>query len=705
MKRALYILLAVALLAVFLPDTAYAATLTHARLIIDNQEITGLDTPPIILNNRVMVPARAVFEHVGGRVEWNATDRVVTVFYGTDVLVMTVGSTWAQLNGEFIHMDEPPVIMGGRTLIPLRFPAEAFGFEVDWDAAQRAAILLSPDNGDSQDNQPNDTPPDNNIADPTPHPDHMADPTPTPAPAGSISTDISTSPIVYVSHPRANITNLISPTGTGALAYTIIASSPITYVNHFLLYDNRLVVDIYNALSSLSAPFAAVGPVSEVRSSQFSRAPYVTRVVFDLVGAVEFSLDLSYDRQTLTIAFAPNIIDRVITTSTYYSDTLLIQGHRQPSIRLCTLGFPVFFTVFIDNAEMAAHGSDVWGGIFASRFATGQRTAGAAYVRMYIRDEWNWPAISVTHGVDSMAVVMHHGLNGVRYDFATRELRICRSVATLGIGQMLQLDEYLQNRHTVILPAGAGGLGLGTLYVADGRINSISLRQDINGNTLVVFDTARVMAFTLHETPAEYVIRARLPQEVYQFIVVIDPGHGGRQPGASHHGIVEKDLVLTISHMVMEYLNANPNIRAYMTRHDDVTVANSQRARFANQMADLYVSIHANAVNNRPAVCGIETWFADHPREADFAFTSRDFATIMQRNLIEATGAADRGIRVGNNFIVVRDTLMPAVLVEVGFLTNAAEAARLATYAHQRLLARAIYDGIVEAFEVYRPSR
>jgi len=693
----------------FLPGGAYAATQTQARLIIDNQEIMGLDTPPIILNNRVMVPARAVFERVGGVVGWSEANRQITVFYNDDVLVMTVGSIWARLNDRYIHMEESPIILGDRTLIPLRFPAEAFGFDVDWDPDMRAAILYSPENGNGdyepdEPDEPSPPPQEDQPPAPTPTPLPPTPTPPTPPPSEQdISRDISTAPILPIPHPRTNITSL-SSNNAGTLAYTISASSPITDVNHFLLYGNRLVVDIYNAASSISAPFPATGPVSEVRSSQFSRDPYVTRVVFDLVGAVEFSVSLSYDRQTLTIAFAANNIYGVHTTSTGYADTLHIIGSRQPSIRLCTLGFPRYFTVFIDHAQMNAPSVEAHG-TFTSRFTTGQRTGGAAYVRVYIQNEWDWPSISVNHGTGSAAVVMHRGLGGVRYDFTTRELRLCRSVVNLDISQFRQLNEYMQNRYTITLPHGAEGLGLGTMYVADGRINSVNVSRDANGNTLIFFDTNRVMSFTIHETETEYIIRARLPQEVYQFIVVIDPGHGGRDPGAVHNGIQEKDIVLTISHMVMEHLNANPNIRAYMTRQTDVAVVNSRRASFANQMADLYVSIHANAVNNRPAVSGIETWYAQHAREENFTFTSRDFATIMQRNMIAATGAVDRGVRNGPNFIVLRDSHMPAVLLEVGFISNAAEAARLATYAHQRLLARAIYDGIVEAFGVYQPSR
>ncbi|MCL2406039.1 MAG: N-acetylmuramoyl-L-alanine amidase family protein [Defluviitaleaceae bacterium] len=699
MKRMIYIFLAVVMMASLLPSMAHAATVPPARLIIDNYELRGLDSPPVIRNNVTMVPARAVFEHVGGVVSGAHNYTEITITFRGDVLVMTVGNNWARLNGGYVFMQEPPAIINNRTLIPLRFTAEAFNFEVDWDPYTRAAILFSPPYVETPQG-PTPTP----APTPTPLPppiDHITDPTPTPRPPGSnMAIDISVAPILHMSHPRADIVNLLTPQETGASAYSIVAASPITDVNHFLLADNRLVVDIYNSVSSLTGPFYASGPVSQVGASQFSWAPDVTRVVFHITGPAEYSISLSYDRRIVTVAFVSNTISMVMPTSTAHSDSLHIQGSFQPSVRMSSDGFPNYITFYIDNAQMAAVGQQMPVSAFVSHFVTGQLENGIAYVRAYVRG--SWPAVSITHGIDSASIVLHGGLNGVSYDFISRELRLCRSAVAMDINQVHHLDEYLLNRHILTLPHGATGLGFGALYVGDGFINSINLQQDITGRTQIIFDTARVMVFTVYETATEYIIRGRLPHEVFPFIVIIDPGHGGAQPGTGHHGLVEKDLVLTISHMVMEYLNSNPNIRAYMTRHDDVSVLNSWRAEFANEKnADLFVSIHANAAYNRN-VRGIETWYVNHPRETGWSFTSRLFATIMQRSMIRTTGAIDRGLMPSNpvsGIIVLRETYMPSVLVEVGFLTNQQEAGLLATVSYQRLIARAIYEGIIEAFD------
>ena len=732
MKRILYIFFVAVIVSVIFSITVSATD--SARLFINGLEITAeLDTPPVIMNDRTLVPARAVFERMGGNVYWNEAIRQVTVVFNNDILVMTIDNVNAILNDRTIIMEVPPIILNGRTLIPLRFTSEVFGFYVSWDIAERIAFVNSADNSNNnvihtyyhtkiyggtqdEDNKDYYDNGNDNIYDDDDR-DYNADYYDEnyndyyDCDDDELPKDYDDSKdrgsVVQESHPQTTVINFFGPDELGLGRYSIEASSPITNINYFLLYDNRLVVDIYNSISDISAPFPAFEPVREVRSAQF--LPNVTRVVFELTEFAEFDISLSENRQTITVAFSVNIVREVVTSSTADSDMLMIRSDFGTNARISPSGFSHYMTVYIDNAEMAAAGGYITGGAFAFRFVTGQlsENLNTAYIRVYLRDEW--PIISImqdTDGTNSTIIVLKPPPTGVRYNFSARELILSRDFVTIGdINRIRHLDEYLENRYTLTIPSSISGLGLGAFSIGDGFIDSVEIRRDASGNTVVVFDTARVMTFRVHQTPTKYIIRAHLPQEVYQFIVVIDPGHGGRDPGAVHNGIREADLVLTISHMVMEHLNQNPNIKAYMTRHTNAAMPNRDRAAFANQMADLYVSIHANAVGDRPSVNGIETWYMNHSREEILGFSSRQFATIMQNRLINATGANNRGLRTNPNFIVLRDTNMPAVLLEVGFLTNAAEAARLATAQHQRLLARAIYQGIVEAFSVYQPPR
>jgi len=725
MKRFVFAFIVAAVLAL-LPGVVQGS---NVRLIIDNQELSELPAPPIIISDSVLVPARAVFERMGGMVGWHAGNRQVTVYHGDDILVMTIDDRTATLNGIPLPMPIPPMIVNDSTMIPLRLPAEAFGFGVDWDATGRAAILNSPYNNGVVTQEPplqlNQLPElptvneeDNFFHDEHPHEEifmgeNKTDVGMMPPPPGQqdqhysiLARDISTMPIPTIAHPLATVTGLRTPSQVGGGAYIIEASAPITGVSHFLLYGNRLVIDIHNASSAIDGPQVVdpLVPISGVRASQFSNDPMIARVVFDVMGAADFSISLSGDRRFVTVSFSPNSITGIMPQSDVSSDTLFITGNILPSVRISTEGYPSFITLNIDNTEMNALGGLFPAGVFASHYTVGQRADGSSYIQLHVGDAW--PAFNMTHSANTVAFTLHRGISGVRYDTMLRELRISREGGfTMDVNNVQRINEYLRYRYTIVLPPSAQVLGQGMLSVADGYVNSVTLERDANGNLRMVFDNARVLAFVIEETPTEYIIRARRPRELHPAIVIIDPGHGGDQPGSIHNSVVEKDLVLAISHKVMQLLNANPNIQAFMTRTDDSRVANPRRAQFANELdADMFISIHANAAELRPgvinpAVHGIETWYTISEIEemSRHSLSSRQLSQIIQRNLIQASGAHDRGLMHGENLVVIRDTAMPSALLELGFLTNPQEAARLNTTQYQWLLAQAIYNGIVEA--------
>jgi N-acetylmuramoyl-L-alanine amidase len=151
-------------------------------------------------------------------------------------------------------------------------------------------------------------------------------------------------------------------------------------------------------------------------------------------------------------------------------------------------------------------------------------------------------------------------------------------------------------------------------------------------------------------------------------VVVIDPGHGGRDPGAvGIGGLQEKQINTTISNRVQQQLQA-AGITVLMTRSSDVFVDLDARAQYANQAgADLFVSIHANAISmDRPEVNGLETYYYS---------SGERLARSIHASVLQNTDLGDRGVRTAR-FYVLRYTSMPSVLVETGFVTGATDAAR-----------------------------
>jgi len=150
--------------------------------------------------------------------------------------------------------------------------------------------------------------------------------------------------------------------------------------------------------------------------------------------------------------------------------------------------------------------------------------------------------------------------------------------------------------------------------------------------------------------------------------IMVDAGHGGRDPGVVVDGIHEADVNLEIARRVCVHLAEDPRVAVFMTRDEDISLSHEQRIAIATEKeASAYISIQANAFAS-PSAHGIETWVDEdqHPGSASWSL-----AEIIQGALVSATGGRDRGVR--SMGLYFGELSCPAVLVEVGFLTNPAE--------------------------------
>lgn len=169
--------------------------------------------------------------------------------------------------------------------------------------------------------------------------------------------------------------------------------------------------------------------------------------------------------------------------------------------------------------------------------------------------------------------------------------------------------------------------------------------------------------------------------------VVIDAGHGGKDGGAVWNGLLERDLTLDVAKRLDEVLRGR-GVRTAMTRRSNTTVELADRSIIANRCRSaVFVSIHFNACSDRSA-SGIET----HYRSA----RGRELAVSVQRSLDNRVTGINRDVSYAD-YKVLRETRMPAVLVECGFISNKKEAKLCASPAHRQKLAEAIASGILAA--------
>ena len=210
--------------------------------------------------------------------------------------------------------------------------------------------------------------------------------------------------------------------------------------------------------------------------------------------------------------------------------------------------------------------------------------------------------------------------------------------------------------------------------------------------------------------------------------VVIDPGHGGHDPGARAKGLTEADVVLDVALRLEQLLLKQPGVEVMLTRRTDVFIPLEERTEIANREdADLFLSIHVNA-HRSPKARGVETYFLNFASNPDAqavaarenaasgrtmhslpdivtAITlndkldeSRDFATLVQRAMIDRLrthDVRDLGVKQAP-FVVLIGAGMPSVLAEISFVTNPQEGKLLKAKAYRQRIAEALFDGIAQ---------
>lgn len=185
-------------------------------------------------------------------------------------------------------------------------------------------------------------------------------------------------------------------------------------------------------------------------------------------------------------------------------------------------------------------------------------------------------------------------------------------------------------------------------------------------------------------------------KKLSDLVVIIDPGHGGRDPGALGHGYAEKNIVLNIGLKMKAYYDKTP-IQAKMTRTGDTYPSLGDRVTFARQnKGDIFVSIHANSC------CGAngqETFYytaATNPHVNE----SKALAIYVQNRMQEAWNLTNRGVKKGN-LHVLRENTMPAVLAEIGFIDSAKDMQVMGTEAGRQQMAKALFLATLDYYYHY----
>ena len=327
----------------------------------------------------------------------------------------------------------------------------------------------------------------------------------------------------------------------------------------------------------------------------------------------------------------------------------------------------------------------------------GYKTIGTSY--SYLGQKVTVSKEQVTDNGVTWALI---SINGAEIGWIAKDALFNKVVATTDVSYKATVTRGTDGINT--LPWGVEGyqtVGYTSSYLG----SAVTVSQEKVTADGVIWALASLNGKTLG-----WIAKAALTLTQETHTVFLDPGHGGWESGASYSSVMEKNINLAVSNKVKANLEAL-GFTVIMSRTTDTYVGLLERSEEANASgADIFVSIHHNAMPSNATVTGIETYYyqydSDYPpvineemhNDPTRILESAQLASAIQNSLVVNTGAIDRGVR-RNTFAVLRETAIPAVLLELGYMSSPTELAKLTTASYQTTLAKAITAGIVAYFE------
>ena len=657
---------------------AHEYNLSPISLYVNGEKISTTMNP-IQLDGRVLVPAREVFTPMGATVGWDAKAKQVTVTYKGTTMILTVNQKVVLLNGKKVELDVPAKIINDKVMIPVRFISEQLGFKVDWNGSKRTVSITEPTSTGQK-------------------------PSVEEVPSVSSQEYIGTSnqhqiQISSMQYAETKIMEVSVNEVNNQHTTVISATNPISNVK-VQIQAGKVIVDIGNSKSQLSSTITPISNtfIKSIRTSQFTSD--TTRVVLDLKAGALVKATLNEDRTRIELELTNQKIEQIKYTTSGETEKLSFKGLSKDQIHLNYIEDKQKLEFLIPHATMEL--DVIWSQLKGKcaqeiRIANeGNQVKGTILLRNKISYELANDYVEAT--------LTLCGETGTPPAEETPETMVYKTQnkPTIELSNLLGLsknsvkvtDEYRDKKLTFDLGKDYSHLIKdSTMPINDNNVSKIQVTT--NGTTKIIVFTQKVFTYNVYESQNKISLELVKPKEKYNQIIVLDPGHGGSDSGAVGNNLAEKTINYKQAMALYKLLEADSNIKVYMTRETDVYPTLAFRTTLANDIeADLFVSIHNNSAS--ASIRGAETLY--YPSTTDMR--GKQVAQLIQNALVNKCGMQNRGIKARSDLYVLRNSNMPAVLIETGFISNASDAALLNSSSFTTKWAEAIYQSIVSAFKV-----
>ena len=667
----------------------------EVNILMDGQALKS-DVPSFIHIDRTLVPIRFVAERFGAKVDWNQATKTATVTHKDKVVKLIIDSDKVLLNNETKTLDKnsiPKLVTfannDSRTMVPVRFISEILGYEVGWDENSETPYINSSDDIEVIDLSP------------TVDPEVPSKPE---------------TPEVSQKTTTINSINVVKGS-TGKNRLEIKSNQSIKFEPLFLPDSNKLIIDIENAVLKTSEPDKPSeikvndANISKVTYSQYKSNPYVTRVVVELQDKADYGFYTSDDGKTTILAIEDYKFNNIEIDKSG-NEALVIDNVEGIQYNVIKLKSPerIVIDLLDTNLTQKVYEYNLQVG-FVNKVRVSQFSGDNNYspndrivrIVLDVVDGVKDPNVIVTRDGDKLIITPEKSI----WDYISYDVSGTDRLLSIKNNDKVKYDiDYNLNskRMDITIPSEDSDLVEGLTSLNDNFIKEIRVTKN-SYDTIVSIQFKRGIEYDVISDRSAKLIQVafrRDPNIPYNDkTIVIDAGHGGKDPGAiSPNGTQEKSVNLQVALKVQQLLESM-GYNVIMTRSDDTFVDLYERANIANRNnADLFVSVHHNSTINN-ATNGLEILYC--PRGSGSGKTQDQYplAETMSKSILSKTGGVDRGIIQRPGLVVIRESNMPAVLVEVGYLSNNEEEKRIISDAYQNKVAEGIVLGIQNYLDMY----
>lgn len=610
--------------------------------IVINGKLISLDTAPVIVNERTLVPARSVFEHLGANVTWNDRFQVVTITLDEEEIELAIGIKRAKVNRKNVPLEVAPEIINDRTMVPLRFVGEALNMNVDWNSNQRLITMNS----------------------------------------------ISNIKEIHLTKDIQAKTAIFSINSSNQPDYKKMLLAPNSTSPDRLVIDllDSKVEDLPQRIEVYEYPIITIrtSQLDELTAKQTNRPKDTVRLVFDLAEQTAFEI-IELD-ETLAVSIslkdAPKNFRPIDQSRGGLDREKNIEHIKEEAITEEAI------------TEELSKESSINNDVAKDNEKTDKPEESENPEESYVF-KGNYDILYTKPPVQIFGDIEYH-------NFMDRvAIVINNSTLTDGRRELKKLytSSYPDNPKQFIIEFDKDKANLNPkiIEIYDEFINTIQIENRNNKTKLIINATNKYIYNVFSRSRLEdTAITLLKPNPNKERLVIIDPGHGGYDTGAIVEAFTEKELNLDMAIRLKEILDER-NIPSYMLRADDAFLDLYERAYIANKLnASLFLSIHNNAY--LAATRGSETLYYGLPPTN--RFIGEDFARQIQNELVQTLGTVNRGLINRPNLVVLRETSMPAALAEIAFMTNEHDRNLLKNPRFRQASAIAMANAIEKSLEI-----